>query len=147
MQRPFPCIYDSSDGNLVIAIPILILRQSQMRMLTKIGLGFFLCLSVFMLTCSIMRASGLYYQGALDFPWQVYWLHVEACIGVTMGSLNVYRSTPIGSNEISDKLQSYLVRIFGRNFGSTENEATPERRNKTRGYLKLSIPGGTLRGL
>jgi len=60
----------------VISIPIAILRQSQMRPLTKVGLGCFLCLSAFMLSCSIIRAALTYYDGKL-YPWQVFWLHSE----------------------------------------------------------------------
>ena len=100
---------------LVISIPIAILRQSQMRPSTKVGLGFFLCLSAFMRSCSIIRAALTYYRGKLNYPWQVFWLHSEGCIGVTMGSVTIYRSTLIGSvTEVSNSLRAYIIAKIAR---------------------------------
>lgn len=135
----------------VISIPIIILKQSQLRLITKIGLCAFLCLSIFMIACSITRAAGSYHKGALDYVWQLFWLHTEACIGVSMGSITVYRSTLIGSNEVSDRLQSYLNRIFGRDIESGDgttispNGDRTRRRRRFLGTIKL--PGATLTGL
>ncbi|KAF2475929.1 uncharacterized protein BDR25DRAFT_253574 [Lindgomyces ingoldianus] len=143
-------VLDALCDIMIVSIPILILRQSQMRLITKIGLGVFLCLSVFMIACSIIRASGLYYGNALDYPWQVFWLHAEACIGVIMGSITVYRSTLVGSNEVSDKLHSYFARIFGR--GPSHHAHTPDSGENEKGVewkrrLGIKIPGATLTGL
>lgn len=116
-----------------------------MRSLTKIGLAVFLCLSVFMLACSITRACGIYFKGTIDWPWQVYWLHAEACIGVIMGSLTVYRSTLVGSAEVSDKLQSYLFRIFGREADIVEHKVSLDGNSR---LLQLrQLPGATLTDL
>jgi hypothetical protein len=93
-------------------MPIAILRQSQMGSSTKVGLGFFLCLSTFMLSCSIVRAALTYYGGKLDYPWQVFWLHSEGCIGVMMGSITVYRPALIGSvTEVSNLLRARIAKI------------------------------------
>lgn len=97
----------------IVIIPIFILRKSAMRGTVRIGVGIFLMLSVFMLICSIVRAAGVYYQGIIDCRWQSYWCHVEACIAVIMGSLTVYRSTLVGSNEVPNKMHSYLYKWFG----------------------------------
>ncbi|KAL5390447.1 hypothetical protein PMIN02_006982 [Paraphaeosphaeria minitans] len=97
----------------IVIIPIFILRRSAMRGTVKLGVGVFLMLSVVMLVCSIVRAAGVYYQGIIDCRWQSYWCHVEACIAVIMGSLTVYRSTLVGSNEVPSKMQSYLYKWFG----------------------------------
>ena len=98
----------------ILIIPIFILRRTSFPSLSvKIGVGVFLMLSVFMLVCSIIRAAGVYYEGIIDCRWQSYWCHVEACIAVIMGSLTVYRSTLVGSNEVPNKVQSYIYRVFG----------------------------------
>ncbi|KAL1605191.1 hypothetical protein SLS60_004735 [Paraconiothyrium brasiliense] len=97
----------------IVVIPIFILRKSAVRGAVRLGVGAFLMLSVFMLICSIIRAAGVYYQGIIDCRWQSYWCHVEACIAVIMGSLTVYRSTLVGSNEVPNKVQSYLYKWFG----------------------------------
>jgi hypothetical protein len=120
-----------------------------MRLLTKIGIGIFLCLSLFMIACSIIRAAGTYYRNALDYPWQVFWLHSEACIGMIMGSITVYRSTLVGSNEVSDKLQSYLHRLRRQKAtkGPTEilevNSMKPSKHRK----ISIRVPRPTLTGL
>lgn len=133
---------------IIVIIPILILRQSQMRTLTKIGLGVFLCLSVFMLLCSIIRASTLYIEGALDFPWQYYWLHTEACISVIMASITVHRSTLVGSNEVSDRLQLYLQRILRRKqIPDSEVQKPRETRRPQFGLKGISFPRAILTGL
>lgn len=98
----------------LVIIPIFILRRTSFPSLSvQVGVGVFLLLSVFMLACSITRAAGVYYQGIIDCRWQSYWCHVEACIAVITGSLTVYRSTLVGSNEVPNKLQSYVFRVFG----------------------------------
>lgn len=121
-----------------------------MRLLTKIGIGIFLCLSLFMLSCSIIRAAGTYYRDALDYPWQVFWLHSESCIGVTMASITVYRSTLVGSNEVSDKIQSYLYKLFGRRAASnsnTEHHEDGEKKTPNADILRLHIARPTLTGI
>lgn len=122
-----------------------------MRLLAKIGLGIFLCLSIFMLTCAILRTAGMYHHGALDYPWQVFWHHSEACIGIIMGSLTAYRSALVGSNEVSDKIQWHFNRLFRRrNLGATPGHDAQEARKKSmsrQNNILLRIPGATLTGL
>lgn len=124
-----------------------------MPLATKIGLGVFLCLSVFMLVCSIIRATGIRNNaGSNDYPWTTFWLHVEGCIAIIMGSVTVYRSTLTGSNELSDKVRAYLVRF--RSKGSStdpEKQTTNEGASESapsRFQLRLfGMPGATLTGL
>ncbi|KAF7512478.1 hypothetical protein GJ744_001413 [Endocarpon pusillum] len=136
---------------MVVSIPIIILRRSQMRLLAKLGLGTFLCLSVFMLACSILRAAGPSYHGTLDYPWEVFWLHSEACIGIIMGSVTAYRSTLVGSNNVADKVQFYLNKIIGRRTSSAIADHDTKRAGKkaqpSQRHLLLRIPGATLTGL
>ncbi|KAF7502321.1 hypothetical protein GJ744_006131 [Endocarpon pusillum] len=135
---------------MVVSIPIIILRRSQMPTLTKIGLGTFLCLSVFMLVCSILRAAGTYYHGTLSYPWCIFWLHSEACIGIIMGSVTAYRSALVGSSNVAEKVQ-FFNKLFGRRTSSPIADHNAERACKKdqpiRRHLLLGFPGATLTGL
>lgn len=120
-----------------------------MRLLTKIGIGVFLCLSLFMVACSIIRATGTYYKNALDYPWQVFWLHSEACIGMIMASITVYRSTLVGSNEVSDRMQSFfrrLCRLHSTKEDSPAIKMDPPSQPRPQ-KVSLKIPRPTLTGL
>jgi hypothetical protein len=145
LARFWTCpVLDGITDLMVISIPILVLRQSQLKTLTKIGLCTFLCLSTVMIICAILRASMIHYRGAIDGPWQTFWLHAEACIAVTMASITVYKSTLVGSTEASDKLQSYLARVFGRDLGNQEGEGAEE---KAFGLGRVKIEGAKMTGL
>ncbi|KAN0069413.1 hypothetical protein V8E54_012428 [Elaphomyces granulatus] len=73
-------IFDALTDIMVISISI-------------VGLGCFMCLSAFMVSCSIIRIVGTYNDGVLDCQWMAFWLHSEACIGVMMGSITIYHPT------------------------------------------------------
>lgn len=139
----------SADSLLVISIPIFVLRKSQMKWITKAGFGVFLCLSLFMLACSITRAAGTWYKGTLDSPWQVFWLHAEACIGVFMASITVYRSVLIGAtNKSSYRLQQFIDKIMQK-YASNESLEAPESEKTSRLGRVLSLANirATLTGL
>ncbi|PWY92220.1 hypothetical protein BO70DRAFT_402066 [Aspergillus heteromorphus CBS 117.55] len=146
-----PPILDALTDLMIISIPIRLLYKVQVRTLTKVGLGCFLCLSIFMCVCSIIRTAGTYYHGALDYPWQVFWLHLEGCIGVTMGSITVYRSTLIGSNEVSAVFKKYITRMKGAVRGSSGDNGMPqpeeESKTERRTFGLPSIPQATISGL
>ncbi|PYH90486.1 hypothetical protein BO71DRAFT_462274 [Aspergillus ellipticus CBS 707.79] len=147
-----PPILDALTDLMIISIPLRLLYKVQVRKLTKIGLACFLCLSIFMCVCSIIRTAGTYYHGVLDYPWQVFWLHLEGCIGVTMGSITVYRSTLIGSNEVSGLFKKYITRIKDAMRGSSASDATPqqpgeESKAQTHTFGLPSIPQPTISGL
>lgn len=114
--------------------------------MTKIGICCFVCLSIFMSACAITRAAGTYYNGSLDYPWQNFWLHIEACIAVLMGSVTAYRSTLIGSNETSSRFQVYFERLKQSFKKSTSRETagkSQEKSNSRSGFLGLPrLPDG-----
>jgi hypothetical protein len=119
-----------------------------MALLTKIGLGVFLCLSLFMLACSITRAAGMYYQGTLDVPWQVFWLHAEACVGVLMASITVYRSVLVGSTKASGSFRRFIDRVIQAR--SADRATEPQQRTipaRFGWFLLSKIPNATLTGL
>ncbi|KAI1212617.1 uncharacterized protein F4807DRAFT_413761 [Annulohypoxylon truncatum] len=141
-------VLDTLTDVAVVSIPILILRKSQMEMLTKIGLGVFLCLSLFMVACSITRAAGTYYNDTLDSPWQVFWLHTEACVSVLMASITVYRSILVNSSKFSSSFQKFLNRIIEkRESDKLVNSKTLTKKAQFGRFLLSKIPNATLTGL
>lgn len=119
-----------------------------MALLNKIGFGVFLCLSLFMLACSITRAAGTYYKSTLDVPWQVFFLHAEACIGILMASITVYRSVLIGTAKPSSKLRRFLDRLIQMRTSERLTEQQPRTITGRVGWFLLSkIPSATLTGL
>ncbi|KAI1855548.1 hypothetical protein JX266_000413 [Neoarthrinium moseri] len=141
-------VLDSLTDIAIVSIPILVLRKSQMALLNKIGLGVFLCLSLFMLACSITRAAGTYYNNTLDTPWQVFWLHAEACVAVLMASVTVYRSVLVNSSKMSSSLQRFVdkvLRIRSSNEGMEPEKLTKRARFGL--FLLSPVPNATLTGL
>ncbi|KAF2648265.1 hypothetical protein K491DRAFT_254826 [Lophiostoma macrostomum CBS 122681] len=84
-------IADALTDTMIVTVPILLLRKSSLPLRTKICLCLFLCLSTFMFACAIIRASYTWYEGSIDFPWQLFWRHIEACVAVIMASVTAYR--------------------------------------------------------
>jgi hypothetical protein len=120
-----------------------------MPLSTKLGLGIFLCLSSVMLICSIIRATGIRNNaGSNDYPWTTFWLHVEGCIAIVMGSITVYRSTLTGSNELSDKFRAALGGFRRKRSADAEKQATSDGTPPSRYQIRLfGLPGATLTGL
>ncbi|OTB09269.1 hypothetical protein M426DRAFT_260579 [Hypoxylon sp. CI-4A] len=143
-------VLDALTDASIISIPLIILRKSQMALLTKIGLGIFLCLSLFMLACSITRAAGTYYNGtnALDTPWQVFWLHAEACVSVLMASITVYRSVLVGPTKVSGRFQRWLNKALQMRASNEHlDPRTLDMRTRIGWTLLSRIPNATLSGL
>ena len=71
-----------------------------MKTKQKLGLGVFLCLSVFMILAAMVRSSNLYVtvvvfgveHKVFDVTWKLFWQQFEACIAVLMASLTGFRS-------------------------------------------------------
>ncbi|KAK8061818.1 hypothetical protein PG994_008184 [Apiospora phragmitis] len=145
-------VLDALTDAAIVSIPILVLRKSQMALLTKIGLAVFLCLSLFMLACSIIRAAGMYYHGILDTPWGVFWCHTEACIGVLMASITAYRSVLMGSGKFFRNFQRYVDRVILMRAHEAEQPMNAQKqastvRDRFCYFLLSKIPSATLTGL
>lgn len=84
-----------------MSIPVIILHKSQLKRSTKIGLGAFLCLSVFMVMCSIIRIAGYTWHGKTDITWTFLWQHLEASVAVSMASITIFRSVFVARGERS----------------------------------------------
>jgi hypothetical protein len=78
----------------VISIPILLLRSSTLKTSQKLSVGASLCLSVFMVVFSTIRASGYVKKGSCtpDTLWRVFWQQIGGCVAVMMASITVVRT-------------------------------------------------------
>ena len=78
----------------VISVPLLILRQIQVKMSTKLLLSCSLCLSVLMIIVAIIGVSKLDDKktNAIDGVWAVYWQWVEVCTAVIVACFTVFRT-------------------------------------------------------
>ncbi|KAF2262427.1 hypothetical protein CC78DRAFT_316935 [Lojkania enalia] len=85
---------------MLVSIPILLLRNSMMRPTTKWSIASFLCLSIFMVLCSIVRIAGWIPMDSHipDLIWRFFWQQIEACIAITTASITVFRTIFIHHN-------------------------------------------------
>ena len=128
----------------VLLIPVSLLWRVQMKSRQKLGLGVFLCLSIFMCITAAIRVSGMRYQRAFDNSWMFLWLQVEVCVAVTMISLTAFRpvfvahaSKPRAKNQASPWLASTARNLRRHKKLCSEG---PELAN-------LTIPSATLTGM
>lgn len=99
------------DGVLVVSIPIIILRKTQMKTSQKVSLGVFLCLSCVMAVAALTRAAGYRVHGVIDFTWEIFWQWMECGIAVIMGSAAAFRTLFV-QDQIKEKNKgpSYSMR-------------------------------------
>jgi hypothetical protein len=136
----------------------MILWLARLKISTKLGLGTFLCLSVFMMCCSITRASGTFYRGAMDYAWQEFWVHAEGCVAVIMGSITAFRLAIIGSKLSHEEelktssLLTYFSNIRNRLRWSriTRESDVSKSESKPGGHVKIlrmpTMPSATISG-
>lgn len=131
---------------LVVTIPILILRKSQMELKQKLGIGVFLSLSVVMVLANTTRYSGYHLRvNSIDATWLICWIYLESSIAIIMASITAFRtlfarggSDPHGIKERHKVRIPYPIR--NRKLRKTDWEATD------REYLP-KIPSATLTGI
>lgn len=82
--------FTKANTDLVIIIPILILRKSLMKLSQKIGLAALLCLSIVMVILAIVRMTGYAdHPGIMDPAWSAFWIYAESCVAIIMASISV----------------------------------------------------------
>lgn len=141
----------------VVSIPIIILRHSFLSRSTKFGLIVFLCLSIFMAICAIVRISGFHYKGVEDDTWEFFWQHTEGAVAVMMASITAFRTLFVKHTDSVDDttsrtpVESLLNRLF-RRFQSLARAQPGEKPTssptETRPILKLpKLPSPVFTGM
>ena len=129
----------------VLAIPVALLWKVQIKPRQKLGLGFFLCLSISMIIVAAIRMSGIHYHDTYDNTWIFMWQQVEACVAVMMISLTAFRSVFVANASKVRKRKtvspwlSYTPKALKRHrkLGSEEDQD----------LVNLTIPSATLTGI
>ncbi|KAI1413326.1 hypothetical protein F5Y13DRAFT_189235 [Hypoxylon sp. FL1857] len=85
-------VLDILSDIMVVSIPIIVLRGSLLSRSTKFGLAVFLCLSIFMAICAIVRIAGFHYKAVEDDVWEFFWQHTEGAVAVMMASITAFRT-------------------------------------------------------
>ena len=72
---------------------MLLLWRTQICLRKRLALGALLCLSIFLIIISIIKASaGDFINGLIDTIWAVFWLQAEASVAVIVSSITIFRS-------------------------------------------------------
>ncbi|KAL9109425.1 MAG: hypothetical protein Q9227_005932, partial [Pyrenula ochraceoflavens] len=127
-----------------LVIPVCLIWRVQVPWTQKLALCLTLCLSIFLIAITLIRASGFKHHGVLDNTWEVYWNFVSTEVGLILTSLAAFRVLFVtqagrhsGWNSASS-LRSWLsdrIRRVSRSFrpwswrnsGSTDSNATSQR--------------------
>lgn len=128
----------------VLFIPVSLLWRVQMKTRQKLGLGAFLCLSIFMCITAAIRVSVLHYQRAFDETWLLLWQQVEACVAVTMISLTAFRSVLVGHGS------KHRVKNQASPWQASTASILRNRKklwSKDRELANVTIPSATLTGM
>ncbi|KAK6219462.1 hypothetical protein LQW54_002194 [Pestalotiopsis sp. IQ-011] len=104
---------------MVVSIPIIILRGSLLSRSTKFGLAVFLCLSIFMAVCAVIRIAGFHYKGLEDDTWEFFWQQAEGAVAVIMASITAFRTLFVRqthNDEVADRspVGNLFHRIYRR---------------------------------
>jgi hypothetical protein len=125
----------------------MILREITISLRSKIYLALSLCLSVATICTTIIRVTGLKLPGhrSVDVVWQVYWQFVEACIGIVVVSMMVFRTFFVQrAARASAKRQTpytYISRLYRR------GKRTGGSRDPNNMELPQRFPNATLTGM
>lgn len=146
---------------MIISIPILLLRKTQLRLGQKLRILTFLCLSITMAVFALGRLiGGLYhdYAGVLVYSivWTHLWLHLESSVAVIMGGVTAFRTVFAAQSRDDDKSRSgksastlyeYVLRLFGKTRQSNSSVASSGIEEKKRGFLSGPRTGASLKGM
>ncbi|KAI9042819.1 uncharacterized protein KD926_004884 [Aspergillus affinis] len=77
---------------LILAIPVLLIWTIRIQRVQKLILSCSLCLTIFIIGFSIIRAAGLVHNGAVDTTWAMFWHFIIAEVGVLVTSATAFRS-------------------------------------------------------
>ncbi|KAI0122341.1 hypothetical protein F4814DRAFT_206854 [Daldinia grandis] len=135
-------VLDILSDIMVLSIPIIALRGSFLSRSTKFGLAIFLCLSIFMIICAIIRIAGFYYKGLEDDTWEFFWQHMEGAVSVMMASITAFRTLFVKqANSADDTMpRSPVESLFRKLFRRFQHLAQAQPNEKPASSSDTSIP-------
>lgn len=132
----------------VLVIPTVIIWKIKVIWKQKVALAFSLCLTVFMIATTVIRLSGLVYNGIVDGLWESYWNVVSAEVGILMASSIACRSLYVAaskSKEPQDPPERYFTESFLRMFARKGTWTLDEPKNDPTELPR--IPNAELTGM
>ncbi|KAF2155458.1 hypothetical protein K461DRAFT_266730 [Myriangium duriaei CBS 260.36] len=133
-------------SSTIVSLPIILLRHTTLSKSTRFGLTTFLCLSIFMAICAVIRIACINYRGGEDDVWEFFWQHVEGAVAVMMASITMFRTLFVPHRAPSDTKVSRspaerLFQRFSRRFrGLAEAQPDKEVTSSTDAGLLLKLP-------
>jgi hypothetical protein len=129
---------------LVLSFPIIVLWNVRINIRQKLGVAFFLCLSVVMVVVAIVRIAGvLLHNGNIDIVWLAFWMQQESSIAVIMVSSSTFRSFFVANTTDSPpeySLESWKRRLLRR-------RPSPDQDDMESANGLPQIPRATLTGI
>ncbi|KAL8726355.1 MAG: hypothetical protein Q9166_006762 [cf. Caloplaca sp. 2 TL-2023] len=133
-------VFDIVSDLMILAIPPYLIWKVRISRRQKIGIAFFLCLSICMVIIAIIRISQVHSQ--TYNIWATFWQQLEGCVAMLMVSLTAFRtlfvSTPNNSQELWYKYRG--------SFGERDGRGKVERAMKV-ALVDVTVPGATLTGM
>lgn len=143
------CFYQNKlRSSAVVSIPIIILRRARIKLRQKYALGFFLCLSLFMVVIAIVRVSNIKGVSVVDLRWELFWQYMEGSIAILMASITAFRTIFLNPNtNIPDqkKKRSYSLLEMIENRRRGKRDIDTETSDNS--YHLPEIPRATITGL
>ena len=95
-----------------------------------------LCLSIVMIVATVIRGSGIQYQGKVDHIWETYWIFVAGEVGLILTAITAFRSffvarqnarddparTPSWYRRSKERLLRYKASMGGRSSGKSSEK-------------------------
>ena len=135
---------------IVLSFPIATLWQVHINTRQKVGIGFWLCLSLVMVIVAIVRMAGIKLEGGnVDIVWLAFWQQQESSIAVIMVSMSAFRSlfvesggAPAPRRHHKYSLNGWRKKLVRRALGSADEHDDVERN------MGLpQVPSATLTGM
>lgn len=127
-------------------IPVILLWNVKIKRSQKFLIGVFLCLSVCMIICAIVRASGIHpSKTILDVQWEIFFQQIEASISVMTVSMTAFRSL-LGLNTLKSRQKKERAWYSYRRILSIKKEQKSSESELNRNQLP-AIPGATFTGI
>lgn len=133
--------------SLVLVIPPYLVWKVKISRRQKLGITFFLCLSVLMVFIAVIRISQVHSK--TYNVWATFWQQLEGCVAILMVSLTAFRtlfvSSPQNPREKRQKpSDSYRRRLSYKHKDSGEGM---EVKHVQRAKVNVMLPSATLTGL
>ncbi|KAH8889082.1 hypothetical protein GQ53DRAFT_767203 [Thozetella sp. PMI_491] len=148
-------VLDILSDIMVVSLPIIVLRGSMLSRSTKFGMAVFLCLSIFMAICAVIRLAGFHYKGLEDDTWEFFWQHAEGAVAVMMASITAFRTLFVKPSTAADvatprsPAENFFRRVFTRFqvLARAQPEEKPASTQSTQILRLPQIPSPTFSGV